>query len=124
GCATHPLGRIRAVQVRPAAVRRRRQRPGVGQGRRGHPRADPGLRGRRHPPPRRWRERELHGAPDRVPRGRRRADVPDPLAPDRQDRGRPARQGAPRSALLPARPDRARGTDQGAAAQAGPAHPL
>ena len=48
---------------------------------------------------------DLHG-PQAFVRGRRRADVPAPLAQGRADRGGRARRGPKGEALLPARPDR------------------
>src|SRR5262249_26589879 len=66
---------------------------------RGQPAADPGLRGHLLEAPGLRLPRDVHGA-EAVVRCRRRADVPAPLAEDREARGRVDRRRAPREALL------------------------
>ena len=48
----------------------------------GYPRTHSDVRGRRHPPPSRRHQRELHRSPHGLARDRSRADVPDSLAAD------------------------------------------
>src|SRR4029077_2723729 len=84
-------------------------------GDRGNEAARPGVRGNSAQATGSRRARNLHRAQAVLRRGRR-ADVPAPLAEDREDRGRRDRRRQPREALLPARP----GGQEGA----GPRAPL
>ncbi|CAA9555846.1 MAG: LSU ribosomal protein L19p, partial [uncultured Thermomicrobiales bacterium] len=114
GRAAHPVDRGRAVQGGGPDLRAGGHGPGSRPGRRGDAGAGPGLRGGRDPAPRRRHQRELHRSPHRLPRDRRRADLPAPLAAHRPDRGAAPGPRPPRPALLPAGADRPRGADQGA----------
>ena len=77
-------------------------------GHRGHAPPRAGLRGDRAQAAGSRRARDVHRA-QAVVRRRGRADVPAPLAEDREDRGHGDRRRQPREALLPARPRRQEG---------------
>src|SRR5581483_6063887 len=108
------LDRRRLAAHRHPGVPPRRHREGAREGHRGQPQPDPGLPGRRDPPPRRWRPRDVHGPQGQL-RRRRGADLPGALADHRPPRGRHTWRCPAREAVLPARPSRQEGEDQGKA---------
>ena len=89
----HDPGTRAPSAARSAALQGGRHRARALPRDRGHPPADPGLRGHRDQAPGRRCARDVHCAQELV-RRRRRANVPAPLAEDRQDRGRRDRRRA------------------------------